>query len=107
VGFFCLQTWMKTQIIIQLYFATILNRTCTLAGNARNSKTSNIDSGNPVSQNILADIPLIVLLIYHKPQLQVQPNNKVELKDQKYNTKDQYLLTPISIKRLLLLLLLR
>jgi hypothetical protein len=100
VGFFRLQTWMKTQINIQLYFATILNRTCTLAGNARNSKTS-----NPVSQNILADIPIIVLLIYHKPELQVQPNNKVELKDQKYNTKDQYLLTPISIKRLLLLLL--
>ena len=66
----------------------------------------NIDNENPVTQNILADIPIIVLLIHQKPKLQVQPNNKDELKDQKYNTKDKYLLTPISIKRLLFLLLL-
>ena len=46
-------------------------------------------------------------LIYQRPKLQLQLNNKDELKDQKYHTKHTFLLTSIIVKQLLLLLLRR
>ena len=42
------------------------------------------------------------MIIYQRPTPQVQTNNKDESKDQKYNTKDRYLLTSVGIKWLLI-----
>ena len=63
---------------------------------------SNNDKLNLVTQSIPMDSPIIDLLIYQRLNLQVQPNNKDELSDQKYNTKDRYLLTLVGVKWLLL-----
>ena len=47
--FFGLHIWMKYHNFIQLYFAIVLNRTCTFAKYARKSKMSNIDNQNPIT----------------------------------------------------------
>jgi hypothetical protein len=98
-----LHVWMRIYIFVQLYFATnILNRTCTLVRNATNSKMDNIDNQNLVTHNISVHNPITNLLTYQRLKLQVQLNNKDELQDQKYNTKDKYLLIYVGVKRLLL-----
>ena len=48
------------------------------------------------------DNPIIDMFMNQKSNLQVQPNNKDELKTQKYNTKERYLLTLANVKWLLL-----
>lgn len=64
-----------------------------LQENSRKPMMRNVDNQDFVTCKILMDNPTTNPLIYQRPKLQVQPNNKDVLKDQKYNTKDIYLLT--------------
>ena len=57
-----------------------------LQENSRTSKMRNVDNQDFVTCKIPMDNPTTNLLIYQRPKLQVQHNNKDDLKDQKYNT---------------------
>ena len=59
VYFLFLHIWMRILIFIKLYFAIIIDWTCTFPRNVGKSNMSNIDNQNPVTWNILTYNPIL------------------------------------------------
>ena len=68
--------YLDENLSIHKYFAIILNRTCTFVGK---SKTNNTYNQNSIPWSIPMDNLIIDMLIFQRPKLRVQANNKDEL----------------------------